>query len=114
MNDKYFFLYYISALKEALLHAHETPDFSAKDPSWYYPESISKDLMLYEDSHYDEFPILEKVPYYFDAVSHNFPSIEGVDIKDYRQSIIEEMEQLEKRYLSNDECVKSNVKCRSR
>lgn len=99
MDDNIFFKYYIPALKEALLHTYENADFSAKDPSWYYPKNMTNVLMLFEDSHYEEYPILEKVAYYFHAIEHNFPSFEGIDINDYKQMILDEMEGLEKEFL---------------
>jgi len=102
MNDEIFFKYYIPAFKKALVEASQAEDFFCTAPNWYYPKNLMRDLMLFEDSHYDEYPILEKVAYYFHAVEHNFPSFEGIDIDDYKQMILDEIGQLEKEFSIED------------
>lgn len=51
-------------------------------------------LERYEESHYEEFPLLEKVGYYFDAKSHNLSTVESVEINTYRDSLIEEAKEI--------------------
>lgn len=101
MDDKSFFKNYLPALKQALSEDHIVKDYFIKDPSWFYPEELMKDLELYEDSHYEEYPLLEKAAYYFHAVSHNFPSFDGIEISNYRKLIVDEMKRLEKIFLTD-------------
>lgn len=91
MNDKIFFSYYIPALERAFEEDNVNYGFLVKQPSWFYPDSLRFDLEVYEDSHYLEYPILEKVAYYFDAKSHGFDMIDNTSIDDYKKNLMLEM-----------------------
>ncbi|NDV66563.1 hypothetical protein [Bacteroides sp. 224] len=94
ITNNMFFSYYLLALKEALSQDEVNYGFFTKSPSWFYPKELYVALERYEESHYDEFPLLEKVACYFDAKSHNFPTIESVEINIYRDSLIEEAKEI--------------------
>lgn len=94
MTNKLFFSYYLVALKEALSQDEINYGFLVRPPSWFYPPKMYNALERYEESHYNEFPLLEKVAYYFDAKSHNFSTVESVEINIYRNSLIEEAKEI--------------------
>jgi hypothetical protein len=94
MKNQLFFSYYFIALREALEQDNVNNGFLVKSPNWFYPKELYQILEEYEESHYDEFPLLEKVSYYFDAKSHGFSNIGGVNIVSYRQYIIKETKEL--------------------
>ena len=89
MTSKLFFSYYLIALKEALSQDNVNSGFLVKSPNWFYPKDMYDVLAEFEESHYDEFPFIEKVAYYFDAKSHRFSNVRGVDINSYRNMLIE-------------------------
>lgn len=94
MTNKLFFSYYLSALKEALSRDGVNDGFLVKSPCWFYPKEWYAALERYEESHYNDFPVLEKVAYYFDAKSHHSLTIDGVEIDSYRSSLIEEIKEI--------------------
>lgn len=80
-----FYKIYLPALEKALQNDEVNEGFYVKSPEDYInPESI-EEVTRYLEENEDEF--LEKVAYYFDAKSHNFPSIQGVDIEVYKEQL---------------------------
>lgn len=101
MQTNTFLNYYLKALYKALENDHVNYGFLVKSPSWYYPEDnkdLYYELMTFEDTHYLEIPLLEKVGVYFDAKSHGFDKIDNIDINDYREKIIKGMIRLSEEY----------------
>lgn len=100
MNNEIFFKYYLPSLKKALSEDHINYGFHVKDPSWFYPKDkiLNKEITDFEDSHYQEFPILEIVAYYFDSKSHHFPDVGKMNIDECRKYIIKEMNLLAQIY----------------
>ncbi|MBD8346772.1 hypothetical protein [Dysgonomonas sp. HGC4] len=96
MDDKIFFGYYFSALKQALEKDNVNHVFLVKDPSWYYPVDMSEILDKYEDKIYEKYLLLDRVYGYFDAKSHGFTNIKGVSLPTYRDLIISDMNTLAK------------------
>lgn len=85
MKTQDFYKIYIPALEKAFQNDEVNEGFYVKGPEDYInPESI-EEVTRYLEENEDEF--LEKVAYYFDAKSHNFPSIQGVDIAIYKEQL---------------------------
>ncbi len=85
MKTQDFYKIYIPALEKAFQNDGVNEGFYVKGPEDYInPESI-EEVTRYLEENEDEF--LEKVAYYFDAKSHNFPSIQGVDIEVYKEQL---------------------------
>lgn len=98
MTATEFFKYYIPSLKKALTEDHINYGFMVKGPDWWYPYEWADEMDAFEDSCYKEFPLLEKVAYYFDAKSHYFTSIKELDLDDYKKEILQSLSKLEAKY----------------
>lgn len=98
MEVKEFYIIYLSALEEALANDHINNGFLVKGPDFYIDDRylISIENFIDQRSNYVDF--LDNVAYYFDAKSHNFPSINDILITDYRESIIKEMKEIRFKY----------------
>lgn len=100
MNLDNFYKIYIPALEKALENDNINYGFYVRDPSDYIQCSSDElrqiDLFLDKISGKNKF--LDMVAYYFDAKSHNFPSIENVDINLYKQNILFQIRTLKEEY----------------
>lgn len=97
MEKKDFYKLYLPALELALNNDSINYGFYVKSPEDYLDNEIAIKLINYLEKNEDDFT--EKVAYYFDAKSHNFPSIQNVDINDYRKDIIKEISEIKKKFL---------------
>lgn len=100
MDDKAFFSYYIPALEKAFSDENMDTEesFNIVSPNWFYPKEVWDELDLFENSHYDEYPVLEHVWYYFDAVSHGSPIIFDMKVEDYKDQIQEDIKIIRKKF----------------
>jgi len=87
MDDKTFFSIYLPALSKSFENDHINYGFHVKSPEYFIEESQLTDIDSYleSDTIYDDF--FDMVGYYFDAKSHNFPSIDGIEINRYKNKI---------------------------
>ncbi|MGE8553546.1 MAG: hypothetical protein ACN6OB_06355 [Chryseobacterium jejuense] len=85
MKPQKFYKIYLPALEKALQNDEVNEGFYVKGPEDYIDPECIEEITLYLEENEDGF--LEKVAYYFDAKSHNFPSIQGVDIEVYRKQL---------------------------
>ncbi|MCS4304936.1 hypothetical protein DRF65_10895 [Chryseobacterium pennae] len=85
MRSHDFYKIYLPALEKALQNDEVNEGFYVKGPEDYINQESIEEATRYLEENEDEF--LEKVAYYFDAKSHNFPSIQGVDIEVYKEQI---------------------------
>lgn len=85
MKPHEFYKIYLSALEKALQNDDVNEGFYVKSPEDYIDPLCIEEVIQYLEENEDEF--LEKVAYYFDAKSHNFPSIQGVSIDVYRKQL---------------------------
>ncbi|GAA4276489.1 hypothetical protein [Aquimarina mytili] len=99
MTKQEFYSLYIPALEKALDTDHINIGFKVKGPEDYIDTKLQVEIENYLEEHEDVF--LEKVAYYFDAKSHNFPSIEGVEIEVYKKKIKIEINNVKKGFLDN-------------
>ena len=100
MDDRTFFSYYIPALEKAFSEENMDKDdsFDILSPNWFYPEKLWYELDEYENSHYDEYPVLEHVAYYFDAYTHGFPAIFDMSFEEYKEHILKDIEIIKKKF----------------
>ena len=95
MDKKEFYQIYIPALEKAL---EEENQIEILDPEFYISDKgIYKQIIDYTENIVDD-PFLNHVAYYYDAKTHNFPDIDGIEINEYRSDIIKEMSVLKKKY----------------
>ena len=94
MDKKEFYHIYIPALEKAL---EEENQIDIPDPEKYIvSDEKRKQISIYVDQFSDDF--LDKVGYYLDAKTHNFPDVDGIEINEYRSDIIKEITILKKKY----------------
>lgn len=67
-----------------------------KSPENYLDDELTDKIEQYLEEHEDVF--LEKIAYYFDAKSHNFPSVQNVLIDLYKADLIDEMSLIKKKF----------------
>ena len=93
MNKKEFYRHYIPALLIALERDDECEDYFIRGPEHYIqlPFNKKKEIDLYLDKSAGKDLFLDKVAYYFDAKSHGFNEINGIDIKKYKEEILKEI-----------------------
>jgi len=96
MEKKDFYKIYIPALELALNNDSINYGFYVKSPEDYLDDQIAKQLTEYLENNEDYFT--EKVAYYFDARSHNFPSIQNINIDDYKNDLISEIFEIKKKF----------------
>lgn len=97
METKEFYELYIPALEKALKNDSINELFYVKYPEDYLDDEITKQVVGYLEEKEDAFT--EKVAYYFDAKSHNFPSIQNICIDDYKEDLIKEISRIKKEFL---------------
>ncbi len=73
--------------------------FYVRSPEDYVDDQTAGQLADYLEHHEDDFT--QKVAYYFDARSHNFPSIQNRAIDDYKIALIEEISKIKNEFLSD-------------
>ena len=95
-----FYEKYIPALEKALENDNINDGFYVKDPMSYIeiPENELKVFDVFLDEIAGTNIFLDKVGYYFDAKSHYFKEIEGVEINEYKKGIIKEIELIKNIY----------------
>ncbi len=99
MEKKDFYKIYIPALELALHNDSVNYGFHVKSPEDYMDDQTAGQLVDYLEHHEDDFT--EKVAFYFDARSHNFPSIQNRAIDEYRGFLIEEISKIKNEFLSD-------------
>lgn len=100
MNLLHFYSLYIPALEKALVNDNINYGYFVKDPSDYIacnPDEL-KEIEIFLDKSCGQNDFLDKVAYYFDAKSHSFPSIQGIEIETYKKDIEEEIIAIKKKY----------------
>jgi hypothetical protein len=96
MTNKNFYIIYIPALEEAFRNDNVNHGFSVFTPDFYIEKKYLTEINDYLENQNNDF--LDKVAYYFDAKSHNFPSISGVSIEEYKENLIKNMQLIKKYY----------------
>lgn len=96
MDIRYFYEIYIPALELALEEDHINNGFHVKGPEDFLDKNTAFNIDLFLEKNEDKFT--EKVAYYFDAKSHNFPSIEGIDIDEYRLNILRQIREIKDKF----------------
>ncbi|SIR54484.1 hypothetical protein SAMN05880573_12634 [Chryseobacterium sp. RU33C] len=97
MEKKEFYKLYIPALELALKNDSVNYGFYVKSPEDYLDDKTARQIIDYLDDNEDDFT--ERVSYYFDAKSHNFPSIQNIDIDEYKKDLIEKISKIKKDFL---------------
>lgn len=92
MKTKDFYKIYIFALEKAFQNDSINFGFYVKPPKDYLDAEIADQIDQYLEDHQEEF--LNRIAYYFDAKSHNFPSIRGIRIDLYKKELMNEMRKL--------------------
>jgi hypothetical protein len=89
MDQRTFFSYYLPALEQALRHDHEWDVFLVKGPDYFYAgdEQLYRVLETFIEAHCDEIELFDRVGLYFDAMSHGFDTIDGIQVQDYKAMI---------------------------
>ncbi|MEJ5104994.1 hypothetical protein [Chryseobacterium sp. MYb328] len=85
MRSHDFYKIYLPALEKALQNDEVNEGFYVKGPEDYIDPKLIEKVTQYLEEYEDDF--LKKVAYYFDEKSHNFPSIQGVDIEVYKEQL---------------------------
>lgn len=96
-----FYRYYIPALEQALSEENiNKPIYSIKDPTQFLvgDKNILREIDLFLDDNAGKNTFLDMVAYYFDAISHNFLTINNININDIRFLIWENIYDIKKRY----------------
>lgn len=100
MTSLEFYKIYIPALELALSNDDVNYGFLVKGPESYLNLS-HYDLTLFEcylDEIGEKNDFIDKVAYYFDAISHGFLEIDGRSIVVYRNEIVIEMKRIKLKY----------------
>lgn len=85
MKIQDFYKIYLPALEKAFQNDEVNNEFYVKGPEEYIDPIFLDEVTSYLEKNEDEF--LEKIAYYFDARSHNFPSIQGIAIDAYKEQL---------------------------
>lgn len=96
MEKEDFYTIYIPALEKAFQNDSINLGFYVKSPEDYLDDEAVSQVDQYLKQYEDQF--LERTACYFDAKSHGFPSIQGVDIDLYKLKLMDEMNVLKKEY----------------
>ncbi len=99
MNKLELFKLFIPALNKALMHEDDWDQFNVKGPVFFLegtPEK-QKEIETYLDQNAGKDKFLDSVAYYFDAKSHGFDEIDGVDLNVYKQNLKNEILELKKK-----------------
>lgn len=95
MEEKEFYSYYLPALEKALMQDHINEGYRVRGPSFFIEGSRNKRLLI--DNYVDKMSgvdkFLDKVGIYFDAISHYFDEIDGVEIEGFKRVILEELKE---------------------
>ncbi|MBO9693770.1 hypothetical protein [Chryseobacterium sp.] len=94
MEKKDFYTIYIPALEKAFQNDSINLGFYVKSPEDYLDDEVASQIDQYLKEHENEF--LEKTACYFDAKSHGFPSVQGIDIDLYKSKLMDEMNAVKK------------------
>ncbi|TSE03484.1 hypothetical protein [Aquimarina algiphila] len=97
MTKKEFYQVYIPALEKALDTDHVNLGFNVKGPEDYIDPELQVKLEKYLEKNEDNF--LEKVAYYFDAKSHNFPSIGETPIEVCKVELVNEIHRIKAEFI---------------
>ncbi|WP_309609116.1 hypothetical protein [Flavobacterium sp.] len=94
-----FYKTYIPALEKALNYVNKV-DFEFRGPdSFIDDETIRNNLDKFESENYHKHEkLFNMVSNYLDAKSHNFKVIQGKDIEDYKKELIDEINNIKKKY----------------
>jgi len=100
MNLLEFYSLYIPALEKALVKDNINYGYYVKDATDYIVCNSDqlKEIEMFVDKSSGKNNFLDKVAYYFDAKSHNFPNIQGIEIEAYKKDIEEEIIAIKKKY----------------
>jgi len=101
MDNTTFYSIYIPALEEALENDHIDYGFHVKGPDFYIDKKYLIDVDSYIQNSGDNEDFFNRIAYYFDAISHNFPNILGVTLYTYKKNILENIESLKQKYNLN-------------
>lgn len=96
MTLETFYSIYIPALEKALEQDDVNHGFYVKGPEHFIGEKPAAEIELFMDENPNDF--IDKVAYYFDAKSHNFPSIGNTPIEDYRRELLNEVTRIKIEY----------------
>lgn len=96
MTNREFYFIYIPALEEAFRNDNINHGFSVFAPDFYIEEKYLREINEYIDNQNSDF--LDRVSYYFDAKSHDFPSISGINIEEYKKDLIRDMKLIKVKY----------------
>ncbi|NHN27422.1 hypothetical protein FIA58_017215 [Flavobacterium jejuense] len=89
MIEKDFFKFYIPALECALSSTNINDGFNLLSPDAYIKdEKLRNQMDLFEENNFYKHRLLfENVALYFDAKSHGFPKINGIEIETFRLNL---------------------------
>ncbi len=95
MDRLEFYKHYIPAVKKAILLLPEEVGFGYFPGPEFYLDSTKcntylMDLYIDENSGKDN--VLDMIGYLFDAFTHGFDAIEGIDIKTYKEQILKTLD----------------------
>lgn len=99
MKKENFYKIYLPALEKAFQNDTINFGFYVKSPEDYLDDELADKIEQYLEEHKDEFP--EKVAYYFDAKSHNFPFVQGLSIDCYKADLMAEISKIKKEFSIN-------------
>ena len=88
MENRNFYKTYIPALEKALLNDNINDGFNVWGPDFYLGDDLEEVESYIERRNGDYVDFIDMVGYYFDAKSHNFPNIQGINIDIYKDNII--------------------------
>ncbi|MGN7709616.1 hypothetical protein [Chryseobacterium sp. 22543] len=96
MKKEEFYKIYIPVLEKTFQNDSNNWGFYVKSPENYLDDELTDKIEQYLEEHEDVF--LEKIAYYFDAKSHNYPSVQNVLIDLYKADLIDEMSLIKKKF----------------
>ena len=79
------------ALEKALQNDDKNYGFYVKNPEDFIEEKYQTEVADFIENEAKYTSFFNKVDYYFDAKSHNFSQVSGIDIDNYKSKIISEM-----------------------
>lgn len=86
MEKEFFFSIYLTALDSAINNDNINYGYQVRTLDWYIDDDkIRNEVDLFEQENYENYKeIFESVAFYFDAKSHYFKTINGIEIDTYR------------------------------
>jgi hypothetical protein len=98
MDIRQFYSIYLPALNKALQEDYKNYGFCVYSPEYYVGEDKLVEIESFIDNELANNKFVNMVDEYFDAKSHNFKKMDGVDLDTIKDEIVKRMGELQRMY----------------